>query len=307
MLKPIPVWLVAFALSTSVVTEARAGYIVNTLADAGPNSFGILSLTTTAAVQMNNAGTTVGNVGVSSGVFQLNSGCNKSPLAVQGNVYLGNNTRLDQDGGKISGSVFTNQNAMLGLADSDALSAAKTFSALKATQTVPGGKITGSTTLTGVAGINVLDVSGIGLGHGQTLTLAGPAGAQWVINDSGGLLVCSGAIVESGGLTSSDVVFNLTGHSILSGSFGLADSSIINGIILAPHAMIGLNGSVVNGEVISGGFAIQLNAGALVNAADPPSSTPVTPAPSSLVLMSLAAVGLAGMWIRMARRSSPLA
>jgi choice-of-anchor A domain-containing protein len=293
MFRPTLAWLAALPLALGFATPTHAGYVTNTLATAGPNSFGVLSLATTSNVVVNESSVT-GAVGVSgTGFLQLAN----PPTAVQGNVYLGNGASI-QNASQVSGSIFTNQNTKLSKAGTDALNASKTFAALAPTLSVPGGVIFGSTTLTGVAGINVLNVSNIFLWSGQTLTLAGPAGAQWVINDSGGLLLLGGGkIVEAGGSSPYDVALNITGGDLTFTLSLLNNDTVINGLILAPKSSVFFNGGVVNGELIAGGSGTLLNDGASVNEAQDP-STPVTPAPSALVLMSLGAVGFLGLMVR---------
>jgi choice-of-anchor A domain-containing protein len=302
MLRPNLAWLAALSLAFGFVTEARAGYVTNTLATAGPDSFGLLALYHKSTVQLNGPGTVVvGDVGIphAPSILQLNS----PPIAVQGNVYIGNGASI-QNGSQVSGTIFTKQNDKLSQAQTDAFNASNTFAALAATQSVPGGQIANSMTLTGVAGINVLDVSNILLSSGQTLTLGGPAGAQWVINDAGGLLLSAASIVETGGVTTYDVVFNITGSSPVT-TLGVLNNTVLNGVVLAPQSAVQLNGGSINGELIAGGSSIQLNAGASVHEGQDP-STPVTPAPSALVLMSLGAGGFVGLVIRSGyRRSVP--
>jgi hypothetical protein len=302
MLKPIPVWLVATSLLLCSSVEVRAGYVTSTLGAAGPGSFGVLSLSTTSQVGLNAAATSVGNVGISSpGVVQL-TGASSNQTVIQGNVYLGNKTALKYYGAQISGSVFPNQSTYLAKAEADAINASKTFAALAPTQTVAKGQITRSQTLTGAVGINVLNVSNITLGSGQVLTFGGPAGSQWVINDSGALGLSGAKIMVTGGVTASDVVFNFTYPSTTILTGGWFNNSVLNGILLAPKSPVWLYGSTINGELIGGGSALQLNSGAAVNGIPPSPSLPVTPAPSSLVLMSLGAVALAGLVIRSRRQ-----
>jgi choice-of-anchor A domain-containing protein len=294
MLRPKPVWLLAFVLLACSAVQVRAGYVTNTLASAGPSSFGILSIANNTLVQLNGV-TTAGNVGISgAGDLQLNTGS-----TVNGNVYLGN-AAVIQHPSQVLGTIFVNQFSKLSKADADAVNASNAFAALSPTLTVPGGQITGSMTLTGTAGVNVLNLTNISLGAGNTLTLDGPAGAQWVINDSGGLTLTQAGIVETGGSTASDVVFNIRSTVTVSEA-GLTNSqSVINGVVLAPNSNVQLSSGVINGELISGGTSVQISAGASVNEAAP--ATPVTPTPSSLVLMSLGGIAFIGLMIRVGRQ-----
>jgi hypothetical protein len=228
--------LLAALLLLGAAGQVRAGFVSTTLGSAGPGNYAILNIGTgNADVALNGPGTTTGNVGVLSGTLSLAS---STPPAVAGNVLLGNGASPNFSAAKqVSGSVLANQNPVLNQARTDAINASSTFAALAPTQSVPGGAIKGSATVSGTAGVNVLDVSGISLGNGQTLTLNGPAGSQFVINDSGGLTLNSGRINLAGGLTPSDVVLNFTGtNPALKTSGGLNHESVVNGILLAPAA-----------------------------------------------------------------------
>ncbi len=207
------------------------------------------------------------------------------------------------NGTQVTGSVLTNQN--LSQANTDARNASTAFAALAPTTSVPGGAISGTTTVNGTAGVNVLNVSGINLGNGQTLTLNGPAGSQFVINDSGNLTLNSGHINLTGGLTPSDVVINDTASgNAISSSGGLNNESVVNGIILAPNSGIAFAPGLVNGEVIAGGQTIHFVSGASV---DGPPSPPVVPAPPSVVLMGLGGFAFMGLTVLSRRRAtSPL-
>jgi hypothetical protein len=159
------------------------------------------------------------------------------------------------------------------------------------------GAINGNTTLNGGPGTNVLNVSGINLGNGQALTLNGPAGSQFVINDSGGFTLNSGQINLTGGLTPSDVVINLTGTGpAAQTSGGLNNESVINGILLAPSRSIGFAPGLVNGELIAGGQSVHLVSGASVNGPH------VVPAPPGLILMGLGGLAYLGSLVRARRR-----
>ena len=53
--------------------------------------------------------------------------------------------------------------------------------------------------------LNVIDLSAITL-TGQVLTLNGPSGSEVVLKDTGSMLLTSGQIVLTDGLTANDVV-----------------------------------------------------------------------------------------------------
>src|SRR5262249_39755676 len=160
---------------------------------------------------LNGPGITLGNVGISSpGFLHLDSSYGHPATAIQGNVFLGDAAHIFHPR-EVAGTIWSNQDARLAQANADARKASLTFTALTPTLTVPSGAITGTTAIQGGVGLNVLDVSRIGLGNGQSLTLDGPAGTQFIINDAGGLTLNSASIRLTGGLTAADVVLNVTG------------------------------------------------------------------------------------------------
>lgn len=273
-------------LTVGLSPSAKADYINMNLGLAGPEYYAVLALAGASDIALNGPGTTQGNVGISSGTLSLNG--SKGP-EVNGNVILAGGANISiGNPPQVTGSVLTNQN--LSLANTDALSAAAAFNALTPTQTVPGGGINGTTTINGSAGLNVLNISGINLGNGQTLTLNGPAGSEFIINDSGSLVLNSGKILLSGGVSNTDVVFNITssGNQIQT-SGGLNNESVINGIILAPNSGVAMAPGLINGELIAGGSTIHLVSGASVELpmTPPPSSVPTPPAIVMMVLGGL--------------------
>src|SRR5262249_35205631 len=180
-------------------------------------------------ISLNGPGTTKGNVGMPSpGTLSLDSSNGNPSVAIVGNVYLGNTANITHPA-QVQGTIFTNQDSLLTQANSDAVAAAATFSALAPTLTVSGNQITGTMTINGSAGVNVLNITGLNLNH-ETLTLNAPVGAQFIINDSGGFVLNSGTINLTGGLTTSDVVYNITGSgSALSTSGGAQKEKSVNG------------------------------------------------------------------------------
>jgi hypothetical protein len=81
------------------------------------------------------------------------------------------------------------------------------------------------------AGKYVMNLSSLVMSNNSVLTLTGSAGSAFVINVSGAFSLTSGAkIVLAGGLTTSDVLFNVTGNT---GAFTIAGGSLFNGTLLA--------------------------------------------------------------------------
>jgi len=128
-----------------------------------------------------------------------------------------------------------------------------------------------------------VDISSLNLGNGQALTLNGPPGSQFVINDSGNFILNSGMINLTGGLTDNDVVFNVTatGNAIQT-SGGLNNEAVVNGILLAPNSGVALAPGLINGELIAGGSTIHLVSGASI--VDTTPTTVTTPEPASFAL-----------------------
>jgi hypothetical protein len=286
------------------VSPVRADFISSNLGSAGPSNFALLTLSGTTDIALNGPGTTFGNVGISSpGNLQLNS-TNNAPVsntAIVGNLYLGNTATVNNPA-QVSGSIFTNQNAFLAQANTDAINASKAFAALPSTAGTPTA-INGNTTINGGPGITVANVSGINLGNGQTLTLNGPAGSQFIIN-SPNMVLNSGKINLTGGVTPNDVVFNLTGTgNNLQTSGGLNNESVINGIVLDPKGGVAMAPGLINGELIAGGQSVHLVSGASVTT--PP--TPSVPEPASLLLAVVGGFGLTVVARRRARRARALA
>jgi len=275
-------------LSTVLLAPAaRANTISATLGVAGPANYSILFLSTSGQPQMNGPGTSSGNVGYNgSTTLQLNG---SSGPEVNGNLILGNNASVNNPA-QVTGTIFTNQSAQLNAAEAAAIAAAAIFNGLTPTSAMT--VVNGSTTIIGSAGLNVINLTGITLGNGQKLTLNGPAGAQFVINVSGNIVLNSASIVETGGLLNTDVVFNVGGKVQTSG--GLNNLSVINGIVLDLTGQIAMSPGSINGELIAGGNNPQIVSGGFVN------GTTTVPEPSSLLLLSM---GL-GSLLLLRRRSA---
>jgi len=324
--------VVAAAGISTLGPAARAGLIVDQLGTAGPGHFAILSLGgTTVSVTdptLNGPGQTTGNVGVASiGKIALNS---SSPPAIIGDLYLGNTTSTSGSAGsiannlgaranlRVSGTISQNQDAFLGTGSStgfwtggtttatgavaDALAAAMFFKKLTADQTI-GGNITSSKTLTAThGGYYVINVTGdVKLGNGEFLTLSGAAGTQFVLNVAGNIKLTGGngeGIILAGGLTTTDVVINVTstsgGDNVTASGGSSPDphhpgntlpNAVINGILLDVAGGIGFSPGMVNGEIIGGGNEIRLVSGSQVNG---PTITSVPePTPIALALAGL--------------------
>jgi choice-of-anchor A domain-containing protein len=116
------------------------------------------------------------------------------------------------------------------------------------------------TTITGVAGNNVICVGDITL-SGTQISLTGPAGARFIFNVTGKFVFTGGGmgpqIRVTGGVQPKDVLYNIigTGSDVaFSGGGGGVDccQAIVDGTILAPQRKIKLSPGRVNGQIISG-------------------------------------------------------
>jgi len=137
----------------------------------------------------------------------------------------------------------------------DAVNASAMLASLAPTQTL--GNITSGGTISEAAvGHYVLNISNINLNQ-TSLTLSAPVGSTFVLNISGNITLNGGSqgngLLLGGGLTSSDVVYNLTGLNSKLTTSGGGNAQQINGIILATGAgaSVNLHPGGVNGEIIT--------------------------------------------------------
>jgi hypothetical protein len=93
--------------------------------------------------------------------------------------------------------------------------------------------------------------------NNSTLTLNGVAGSAFIINVSNNFSLANGSkIVLTGGLTPSDVLFNVTGSS---GTFSIASGSLFQGTLLAYNSTSSIQrtltisgaNTLTNGELIA--------------------------------------------------------
>jgi len=105
--------------------------------------------------------------------------------------------------------------------------------------------------VTGTPGLNVINVSNFLLNNGSgTLTLTGPAGTAFVINDSGNFNLHAGNIKVGGDVGPLDVVYNITNPKATVTT--MVPTNAV-GILLAPdNAINTMDSSTFVGEVIGG-------------------------------------------------------
>lgn len=249
------------------------------LGTAGPQNWTVLEIGTGQVIGLNAGGPAngiTGNVGVNqNGNLQLTG-----DTFIHGNVVLGTGASETTTGTSyITGSVTTNQ-ALLTQATNDALAAA---AAAKALASSGGGigftSINASSNMTLQPG--VYNLTSFNVANGADITLA--AGGSYVFNISGGLALHGpDGVFLASGLSSSDVLFNITGTTSVQFSGG-GNTAMLYGVILSPNAAINISPGNVVGELI-GGEQIQIVSGANVDG--------VPDTGSSIVLVSLSLVGL---------------
>jgi len=99
------------------------------------------------------------------------------------------------------------------------------------------------------------------------VTLNAPHGGSFIVNVSGSFgLSGTSRIVLAGGVTPSDVLYNLVGSG---GSVSMSGGASVAGILLAPRRGISLNNAIVTGEVIGGGGGIAFSGTTQVNNPNP--------------------------------------
>jgi Putative Ice-binding-like adhesive domain len=145
--------------------------------------------------------------------------------------------------------------SLLNSAWTDATNASAMLASLAPTQTL--GAITSGQTITEAAvGNYVLSISSINLNQ-SALTLSAPAGSTFVLNISGNVTLNGGSqgngLLLAGGLTSNDVVYNLTGVNSNLTTSGGGNAQQIFGTVLATgsNASVNLHPGQINGEIIA--------------------------------------------------------
>ena len=237
------------ALAATGKTAPADSLIDAKLGAAAPSNFAVLSLggTKSGAVAVNlNLTTVTGNVGIANtGTFS-----ESSPSIVNGAVVVGKSVNASKAAGSNSGGIAVND-GLVTQAASDAFAAANYFAGLAPTMSASlfnNGNIGSGITVTGSAGLNVVDLSSLKFSGGN-LVLNGPAGAEFVLNIAGNLTATSGSLVLGPNLTADDVILNITNPSA---SVSTSVPDTLNAILLAPYNKIVEDCGVFTGEVIGG-------------------------------------------------------
>jgi hypothetical protein len=158
------------------------------------------------------------------------------------------------------GTVNVVQNVDLSAQISAAYAAASSAAGMSCTQSFTTLNGTNVTTITGVAGTNVICVQDITL-SGKQILLTGPAGAKFIFNVTGKFVLTGGGAgpqirVDGVNVLPKDVLYNIIGTGpdvAFSGGGGGVNccAAKVDGTLLAPSRKIALSPGLVNGEIIS--------------------------------------------------------
>jgi len=231
-------------------SSARAGFV--NLGAAG--DFAALALThgidSSGPLGPDGQYTFNGNVGVASSgqKFQASGSVSMAPSA---KLYLHTGDTYNSSAPGVPQPQPQNaaNDAFLTQARNDAFAASSFAAGLTPNATY--GTINNNLTITeAAAGNYVFNISSINFSGGKALTLNAPAGSTYTLNISDSIVLTSGSILVSGGLTASDVLINYTGSNVVQFSGG-GNSSQVFGTILAPFAEVGLHPGFVAGSVIA--------------------------------------------------------
>jgi choice-of-anchor A domain-containing protein len=238
---------------------------------------------------LNGPSSVIGDVGVVAGKYNL-----ASPAIVTGSLFTSSGVTGSNSGVPFRTGIVPQSSVVDALLNSASMSAndrSQFYAGLAPTVTgVSGVNISnpsGNVTIAGHSGLNVVDLTGITINNG-TLTLSGPADAKFVLNDHGAFRVNGGSsIVAAGGVSPSNILFNVLGSG---GDVAITGStkSQIDGSILAPDRIISAHDKAVNGALI--GDSIALTSGVQVNG--PPPNNSVVPEADSILLFMAGGIPL---------------
>jgi hypothetical protein len=238
--------------------------------------YAVLSLTGTF---QNQSGTTInGDLGIGPYSFVTN----QSTSVVKGGFYYDPSTTRLSGSPSATGGTYTQSMLQPAL---DAWNASNYYKNY-ATQSNVFSSISAATTIVGHTGFNVFSLSGGISLNNASLTLSGSSSDYFVFNIYGGLsMTGTSSIKLTGGLTSSNVLFNFIGAgSALTTQLG----STVRGTILSIGRSISFDGVFI-GEIIGGGSGqtFTLLSGTTVGRLAGPAVAPSVPDQGSAVWLSL--------------------
>ena len=205
---------------------------------------------------------------------------------VYGNIYV-DPTATASGPGKFHGGGFV-YNYSLSQANADALSAYNYALSRAATQTF--GSITGSKTIVGNGGINVISIASIDLANNENLLFSGGLNDFFIVNVIGGLTMGgNGTIGGAGSVGASNILLNFIGTGTKLTSHV---DNVVNGTILAPYRSVEFHSA--NGAVLAGGTELTLMSDCTVNYVP---LGPI-PEPSGLLALLTGIAGFGGLLIR---------
>jgi hypothetical protein len=258
-------------------------------------------------------------------VFGTNVHIN-TQTSLTGNVAVGGTLTLDSGPATIHGGLILNTtptaaliinpgNTQLTVTSgqshanlSGAVSAIQTQSTLyqgmTPNQTISAGTINSSSspfTISAGSGTTVVDING-SLNPNAAITLSGTANDILIVNITGSLTLSgSHGISLSGGLTASDVLFNVEGGNVML-------NGTVNGTFLVANGTTAFSGtSTLNGSILDAGIvtAIDVNADNITINGAPFSGLVAAPEPAPLVkaISGLATIGIWGFFRRKRSKS----
>lgn len=252
MFKPFGFLALALISTTSLFAQTdncANSTLINNLGTAGPTNFTVFSMGGPGSLLNINLATVNGSVGVADpGTIQ-----ESAPSTITGQIIVGSAVSTSGVHGANGGIVV--DDGLVTQAVLDANSAASYFASLPTTAGVQSqfpanGQILQSLTVTGDGGLDVVNLSNFRLDNHATLTLTGPAGTGFVINDSGDFNLHTGNIQVGGGVLPMDVVYNITNPSATVTTM-VPTTGV--GILLAPNNNINsMDSTSYSGEIIGG-------------------------------------------------------
>lgn len=236
--------------------------LIYTLGNAGPTNFTVFSMGGQGSLLNLNLATVNGPVGVANPGAITES----APSVINGNIIVGSQVNTTRVHGAY-GSIIIND-ILVAQAVSDANNAAQYFAGLASTPAVQAqfpsnGQIALNLTVTGTVGVNVVNLPNLLLTNNATLTLTGPAGTAFVINDWGYFNLHAGSILANGGVEPMDIIYNVVTPNATVKT--MVPTTAV-GVLLAPNSNINsMDSAAYTGEIIGGyGKTIVLMSGSVV-------------------------------------------